>query len=161
MALADFSILDTLKGDRVLNAAALNAILVANPGALTAAALASALVAGGSPIVAAGITNTGDATNSPTVVAAAGATQGNSTLVPAGAVEIVATVTASTEGIRLRPAVTGRVKRVWASPAVGVKVYPTTGSIIGAAATNAAKLVPKNTAVTFYAVDATHWRISA
>lgn len=161
MSLPNFNILDTAIGDRVLNAAAISAILAADPGSLSAAAIASALAAGGVPASFKGITNTGDTTNTPTTVAAAGATQGNATAVPADVTEIVVTVTASTQGIRLRPIAAGRVKRVWASPSVGVKVYPATGSIIGAAATNAAKLVPKNTMVSFYAVDATHWRISA
>lgn len=161
MALADMVVLDDRIGARTLNAAALNAMLLANPSALTAAAIASALAGGGSPIVAAGITNTGDQTTPPVAVAAAGATQGNATLVPAGALDIVMSATASTEGIRLRSAVTGRLKRVWASPTVGGKVYPATGQIIGAAATNAAKLVAKNTMVQFYAADATHWRLSA
>lgn len=161
MALADFSLLDTALGDRILNAAALNAILAANPSALTAAALASALVAGGQPGKFAGVTNTGDTNTTPSVVAAAGATQGNATLVPAGVTDIVVTSTAATEGIRLRPAVTGRLKKVWAPTTTGVKVWPTTGSIIGAAATNAAKALTKNTMIQFYAVDATHWRISA
>jgi hypothetical protein len=157
---ANFTVFDSALGDRVLNAAAISAILAADPGSLAVAAIASALAAGGSPAKFAGITNTGDSTSTPVSVAAAGATQGNATAVPAGALDIVATATASTEGIRLRAAVTGRMKRVWASPTVGLKVYPATGQILGAAATNAAKLVAKNTMVQFYAVDATHWRIS-
>ncbi len=161
MSAADFNILDTRIGDRVLNAAAVNAILAANPGSLTAAALAAALAVGGVPASFAGITNTGDTYTTPAPIAAVGATQGNATLLPVGATDILVSATAATEGIRLRTGVTGRLRRVWAPTTTGVKVYPATGGIIGAAATNAAKALTKNTMVQFYAVDATHWRVSA
>ncbi len=107
MALADMVVDDTRIGSRTINAAALNAMLIANPGALTSAAIAAALAGGGNPAVVAGLTNTGDFTSTPFVVAAAGATQGNATAITGG-VAILVTVTNSAKGAKLPAAVTGR-----------------------------------------------------
>ena len=91
-------------------------------------------------------------------VAAAGSTQGAATVIGSTAYNVVVSVTASTEGIKLPAATTGLQFRILVSPTVGVKVYPATGGILGAAATNAALAVPKNTGIVFVAVDKTHWR---
>lgn len=97
----------------------------------------------------------------PVTVAAAGATQGNATAIPAAASHVVITVTASTEGVKLPAAVAGSELTIFADPAVGAKVYAAAaGQKIGAAttATTAYALV-KNTSTTFYAVSATNWRV--
>lgn len=94
-----------------------------------------------------------------TTVAAAGATLGTATAIPATAREVVVTVTASTEGVKLPAAVTNTLIRVWASAAVGVKVYAAAaGQKIGAATTaTTAVAVAKNTASSFLAISATNW----
>ena len=68
-----------------------------------------------------------------TTVAAAGATLGTATAISSAAREVYATATASTEGVKLPTAVTNTLIRVWASAAVGVKVYAAAaGQKIGA-----------------------------
>lgn len=92
-------------------------------------------------------------------VAAFGASQGNATQIGVAAFSVVVTVTASTEGVKLPSAATGLQYRVLANPTVGVKVYPFLGDVIGAAATNGAYALVKNTVTTFFAVDTVFWRV--
>lgn len=92
----------------------------------------------------------------PVTVAAFGATQGTATLIPAG-VDIIVTVTASTEGVKLPVATTGRTLTIFADPAIGVKVYPNTNAKIEAAATNVAVALVKAKATRFYAKNTTQW----
>lgn len=93
-------------------------------------------------------------------VAAAGATQGNATLISAvkGAV-VKVTVTASTEGVKLPVASTGMRVTILADPSVGVKVYPNTGGFIGASASNAAVALVKAKGTIYVAIDKLHWRV--
>jgi hypothetical protein len=96
------------------------------------------------------------------IVKAAGATQGNATSINSNLGLVVkVTVTASTEGIKLPVASTGFSLEVYADPSVGVKVYPATGGIINAAATNAAFTLVKAKGAIFTAFDKTHWRVIA
>ena len=94
-----------------------------------------------------------------TTVAAAGATLGTATAISSAAREVYATATASTEGVKLPTAVTNTLIRVWASAAVGVKVYAAAaGQKIGAATTaTTAVAIAKNTATSFLAINATNW----
>lgn len=94
------------------------------------------------------------------VVAAAGATQGNATLISAvrGAI-VKLTVTASTEGVKLPVASTGMQIYLLADPLVGAKVYPNTAGFIGSAASNAAVALVKNKANLYVAIDKLHWRV--
>lgn len=93
----------------------------------------------------------------PILVAAFGATQGTATVIPANAVDIIVTVTASTEGVKLPVAVTGRSLTIFADPAIGVKVYPNTNAKIEAAATNVAVTLVKAKATRYYAKSTTQW----
>lgn len=131
-----------------------------DPGLLTGIetlGLDTQLTGGQSPQTAA-LTTTGLGLGFQTV-AAAGASQGNATSISSSGAIVVVTVTASTEGIKLPSAAAGLVFKVLADPAVGHKVYPYTGDIIGAASANAAMAQAKNTVATFYAIDSTHWRV--
>lgn len=165
---ANFVVLDLIIGDRTLNAAAISAILEASPSSLSAAALAGALAApgaiGGTTPGAgnfASLANTGPTVNTPSTVAAAGATQGNATAIGASVTDILVTVTASTQGVKLPTAATGKRVNIWPDPAIGNKVYPAAGALIGAAATNAALAVVKNKPVQLIGVSATKWRVMA
>lgn len=95
-----------------------------------------------------------------TTVAAAGATLGTATAIPATANAVLVTVTASTEGIKLPTAATGLVVTVLADPSVGNKVYAAAaGQVIGANSTaTTAYVLVKNTVTIFYAISATKWR---
>lgn len=168
MATANFVLFDLIVGDRVLNAAAISAILELNPAGLSGAALASALAA--PPAIGsttpstgafAGLTNTGTTITAAQTVAAAGATQGNAGAIGETITDVVVTVTASTQGVRLPAAVLNKRINVWPDPAVGVKLYPATGALIGAASTNAALAVVKNKPVQLLAVSTTKWRVMA
>ena len=165
---ANFVLLDLITGDRTLNAAAISAILEANPAGLTAAALAAVLAApgaiGGTTPGAgsfAGLTNSGAMVSVPSTVAAAGASQGNATAIGASVTDIIVTVTASTQGVKLPTAAAGKRVNVWPDPAIGVKLYPATGALIGTASTNAALAVVKNKPVQLIGVSATKWRVMA
>lgn len=160
MAAADFNVFDTTKGDRVLNAAAIAAIINASPSSV-AAALAAIMAASPGAGVFTTLAVSQSRVNTPAVVAAAGATQGNAGAIPATAAEVVVTVTASTQGVRLPTAATGKFVRVWPDPAVGVKIYPGTNALIGASATNAAVAIVKNKPAMFYAINTTKWRYMA
>lgn len=108
-----------------------------------------------------GLTTSGARVTGITTVAAAGASQGNATAIAASASVVVITVTASTEGVKLPTAATGKQVYIFADPAVGNKVYAAAaGQKIGAAttATTAYALV-KNTATVFLAKNATNWLV--
>lgn len=92
-------------------------------------------------------------------VAAAGTSQGTATAIAAAGAIVFVTVTASTEGIKLPTAAQGLRYTVYADPAIGNKVYPATGALIAAGATNAAYTLVKDTATTFVAFSATKWRV--
>lgn len=94
-----------------------------------------------------------------TTVAAAGATQGNATAIADAAVTVKVTVTASTEGVKLPTAVTGKRVEIFADPSVGVKVYPFLNDKIGSASTNTAVALAKNKSNIYQAFDAVTWRV--
>lgn len=98
-----------------------------------------------------------------TTVAAAGASVGTATAIPATASLVNVTVTASTEGVKLPSIATvgvGSVITVMPSTTVGVKVYAgAAGQSIGTGTTNTtALLVALNTVKNFIAITATKWR---
>lgn len=165
MASANFVLFDLISGDRTLNAAAISAILEADPTGLQGAALAGAMAAppaigGTTPAdgAFAGLSSTGAASEGATTVAAAGATQGNAASIPAGTSVVYVTVTASTQGVKLPTAVRGKRVTVLAAATIGNKIYPATGALIQGAATNASVALAANKGSTFYAESATKWR---
>lgn len=83
------------------------------------------------------------------VIAAAGASHGTATAIPA-AIFIRVTATASTEGVKFVSIVTNMVKVVKAAATVGVKVYAT-GAKIDGISTNTALTIASNKAVLFWA----------
>ncbi len=165
MASANFVLFDLISGDRTLNAAAISAILEADPSGLQGAALASAMAAppaigGSTPAngTFATLASTGSVSEGATTLAAAGATQGNAASIPAGTSVVYVTVTASTQGVKLPTAVAGKRITVLSASAVGNKIYPATGALIQGAATNASITLAANKGNTFYAESATKWR---
>lgn len=93
------------------------------------------------------------------VVAAAGATQLGATALPTTAQNVRVTVTASTEGVILPTAATGKVRRIFVPGTVGVKVYPPVGGQIDATATNGAVALAAGKGNIYVAIDTTHWKI--
>lgn len=92
------------------------------------------------------------------VVAAAGATQGNATALPTTAQRIRVTVTASTEGVILPAAATGKQRTLFVPGTVGVKVYPPVGGTLDTAATNVAVLLAAGKGNIYEAISATQWK---
>lgn len=90
-------------------------------------------------------------------LAAAGASQGNASLITA-AITMVS-VTASTQGVKLPAAATGLKYLVMAPTAKGVKVYPNTGDSIGTTATNSAVALVLNKSSLYIAESASKWRV--
>ena len=95
-------------------------------------------------------------------VAAAGATQGTATAIAAAIALAIVSVTASTEGVKLPTAATGKEVTVLAPLTKGFKTYGgAAGQLINANTTaTTAFAVVSGQAVTFRGVDATHWRAS-
>ena len=93
-------------------------------------------------------------------VAAAGASVGTATAIPATAYIVNVTVTASTEGVKLPTASTGRELTLLTPTTKGYKVYGgAAGQLINANTTNTTSYaIVTLKPVTFYGVDATHWR---
>src|SRR6185312_9584904 len=104
----------------------------------TAAAAIQGLVTGtltatGAAAFTGGVTLGGVQVDQLTTVAAAGASLGTATAIPITANTVVVTVTASTEGVKLPVASTGRSITILANPTVGNKVYgAAAGQLIGA-----------------------------
>jgi hypothetical protein len=94
------------------------------------------------------------------IVAAAGATQGGATAIPSTIQRVMVTVTASTEGIILPTAATGRVRRVFVPGTVGVKIYPPLGASIDTGSANAPITLAAGKGIEFTASDTTHWKTS-
>jgi hypothetical protein len=91
-------------------------------------------------------------------VTAAGATQGNATALTAFKNLITVALTASTKGVKLPTPVTGLEVLVANGATFGVKIWPSSGAQIGAAATNAVgPVLAINKAIRFLAVSATKW----
>ncbi len=129
--------------------------LTGGSGAASSSTLA---VAGASTLHATSVTDltqNGIMTTTPQILAAVGATQGG-----AGAITkstVICTVTASTEGVKLPTAATGKNVRVFCPGTIGVKVYPNTNDLIAGAATNAAVLLAGGKANLYVAKDAVTW----
>ena len=79
---------------------------------------------------------TGYPSQIPQVLAAVGATQGGAGVITSGVVRV--TVTASTEGVRLPTAVTGREVNAYVPGTIGALVYPPVGGRIGTIAVKGA-----------------------
>lgn len=107
-----------------------------------------------------GVAITGAQSGGLTTVAAAGATQGTATAIPASAYIVNVTVTVSTEGVKLPTASTGREITLLTPTTKGYKVYgAAAGQLINANTTaTTAYAVSTLKPVTFYGVDTTHWR---
>lgn len=86
---------------------------------------------------------------SPQVVAAAGATQGAATLVT-GMVAI-ATVSLTSEGVRMIAAATGLLRFLFNTSAVTLRAYPFLHGFIDAGASNADIVIPAHKGVLFIA----------
>lgn len=98
---------------------------------------------------------TGSHTAVPETVAAAGATQGGAAQITNDLVFV--TVTASTQGVKLPTASTGRQVRVFVPGSVGVKVYPNTNGKLDASSTNAAVVLAAGKANLYVAKNTTQW----
>lgn len=109
------------------------------------------------PLATNAFTQSGSWSQMPTSVVAAGATQGGAALL-ASAFNIV-TVAASTQGVILPTAATGKVVRVSVGGTVGVKVYPSTADKISTAATNVAVLLAADKTNLYIARDAVTWLV--
>ncbi len=72
---------------------------------------------------------------------------------------MVVTVTASTQGVKLPTAATGRIVRVAVGGTVGVKVYPFAGDKISTASTNVAVLLAADKTNVYLAKDAVTWLV--
>lgn len=91
------------------------------------------------------------------ILAAAGATQGNAGVITRSVV--IVTVTASTQGVKLPTAATGKQVRVHCPGTVGVKVYPNTNDKISTASTNVAVALVADKANLYIAKDADVWTV--
>lgn len=124
-------------------------------GALTvagAAAITGALALTGRAALSGGLTVPVAA-----AVAAAGSnSQANSTLL-SSTLSIVATVSATTRGVRLPAAEAGLVMIVKNTATTQMNIYPATGDVINALSTNAAYDLVKAKMALFVAQDATTW----
>ncbi|MEI2421096.1 hypothetical protein V6O07_12555, partial [Arthrospira platensis SPKY2] len=89
-------------------------------------------------------------------VAAAGANQGNATALPAVAI-VTVTAADAAKGVRLPPAVPGRVIILKNVDNAVLKVYPATGGKINVLADNASLDMAARTATVLFAVSATQW----
>lgn len=91
----------------------------------------------------------------PQVLAAAGATQGGAGVIASS--NVIVTVTASTQGVKLPTAATGLSIRVFCPGTIGVKVYPAANGKLDAIATNTAVVLVAGKANVYFARDATRW----
>ncbi len=99
----------------------------------------------------------GVAVELPQTLAAAGTSQGTAAAITKSVVMV--TVTASSQGVKLPTAATGKRVIVCAASAKGVKVYPFLADRIQGAATNAAVALVLNKSSIFIAADAVNWRV--
>lgn len=104
-----------------------------------------------------GGTFTGVSINKPQILAAVGATQGGAGVITSSMV--IVTVTASTEGVKLPTATTGKTIQVMVPGTIGVKVYPFAGDRISTAATNAAVALVADKANIYVAKDTVTWAV--
>lgn len=146
-------------GPRLIDGTKLNKLLQGSEAISPTITGSNPISTSGAVAFTGGQTVSGPLTYGLTTVAAAGSSQGNATAIPATATVVVVTVTASTEGVKLPTAALGKSVKILANPSIGAKVYPATGGIIGAGATNASFALVKNTTTEFVAVDTVHWRL--
>lgn len=93
------------------------------------------------------------------VVAAGSNSQANAAPLTAGLVFVV-TVSATTRGVKLPTAVTGRQVEIFNTTATAVKPYPATNGKIGAASTNTAgTAIAAGKANIYVAQSTTQWRV--
>ena len=90
------------------------------------------------------------------IVAAGSNSQANSTALTSP-VNIIATVSATTRGVRLPTATAGDILIVKNKSATGCNVYPATGAAVNALSANAAYDLAATTSVMFVAESATLW----
>lgn len=147
------TIANVLNGFRLFAGEKLNEIIAAT-NTLTANGANGGATAGVGSFT--NLTTNGVAIETAQTLAAAGATQGNATLITKSVV--IVTVSASTEGVKLPPSPLGKRVTVLADPVVGVKVYPNTNCQIEAVATNVAQALVKAKANIYWGVSATKWR---
>lgn len=102
------------------------------------------------------LASTGTQKGSVAVIAAAGATQGSATLIGA-VLNVIVTATASTEGVKLPVATTGREVRIFSSGTVGALVYPNTNGKIESSSTNTAVLIAAGKGNLYVAKNTTQW----
>lgn len=109
-----------------------------------------------------GFTNQGGQTQNTVTIAAAGATQGTATAIPATAAVVNVTTTTSSEGVKLPTAATGKTITVAPPTTKGVKIYGgAAGQLINANTTATTAFAAASAQpVTFIGVDATHWRVN-
>lgn len=105
------------------------------------------------------LATTGLVSSTPQLVAAAGTnSQANATAITKSMV-FVTTVSATTRGVRLPAAVTGRQVTITNNIATAVKVYPATGDKIGTGSTNAAVALAASKGNIYVARDAVTWNV--
>lgn len=123
--------------------------------------IADTLTVEGVLTAAGGQTSSGANNQIVTTVAAAGATLGTATAIPATARVVYATVTLSSEGVKLPTAATNLTVVVMAQSDKGVKVYAAAaGQKIGAATTaTTAFALAKTTVSQFFAINTTNWLV--
>ena len=107
-------------------------------------------------VTASSVANSGTQTGNATVYAAAGATQGTATLIGAVLMAII-TATASSEGVRLPTAATGRMVYVTIPGTVGTKVYPFSGDKIDSTSTNGSVNLAAGKGNLYYAKNTSQW----
>ncbi len=95
-------------------------------------------------------------TSVPATVAAAGSTQGGATLI-GNFMFVRITVTASTEGVRLPTAATGRVIFAYVPGTVGAKIYPFSGDKIDSSSTNSAIALAAGKGSLYVAQNTSQW----
>lgn len=104
------------------------------------------------------LTVNGIRTEVPQILAAAGASQGTAAAITKS--RVIVTVTASTQGVKLPTAATGKVVSVNVGGTVGVLVYPGTSDKISTASTNAAVLLAADKGNIYIAKDAVTWLVT-
>lgn len=120
------------------------------------------LTGNGTPgaVSASNFSQDGTLTQTPQVATAAGSnSQANSTLITKS-VAIIATVSATTRGVRLPSAATGLTVRVMNNGATSARVWPFSGDRIAAAATNASTTLAKQVGRLYIAQNANTWAIA-
>jgi len=112
-------------------------------------------------LTAADTTTTGTVNRTPQIATAAGSNSQTDSTAITKSVVVVTTVSATTRGVRLPAAGTGREYRIHNAGGTNVNVYPATNDAIGSGATNAASVLTKGKASIYFAQDAVTWVVMA